>query len=511
MNEAIKTKFLVVGSGANGISPAVLFKMRGIDDFRIITKHSDFGGVWHINRYPGCITDIHVAAYQLSYAISNTWTSSHPPAPEMANYLRSVAFRHDLYHHTDFDTELLAAEWLDNQLCWKVTTNAATYYANFVILSTGFLDQLKYPVLAGRDEFKGRIFHSAEWPDGYTARGDRVAVLGTSASGVQIVPELQKVASQVFVFQRTPMHLMPLHRETYSGEQIEARRANLEMLAGERAEKIAIFENIAREALYNSETPEQVAGREALVNSHREAQVPDPGLREKLTPKYMLGCKRPTRTDLFYPSLGEPNVSLVDEGAIELREHSIISESGKEFEVDTVVMATGFYWGGDILGRIRRRDGKTVAEHQRGHRRAYKSVSLAGCPNMFTVGGAGANGAVWNGYAPGEIVPQFIFLILDYMEQNGIGALEVKESCELMWKREADDTLSRAAIITGGCVNYMLDESGHDMSSWPGTMADMEQAMKEFDADHYDVVDKFENDAISLGSKTVAHGSIVQS
>ena len=488
VDRVVKTRFLVVGSGANGLSPAVLLKKRGVDDFRIITKDSDFGGVWHINRYPGCITDIHVAAYQLSFAISDAWTSSHPPAPEMAGYLRGLASEYGLYDHTDFDTELLAAEWLDDEQCWRVTTNAATYHASFVILSTGFLEQLKFPTLKGRDRFKGRIFHSAQWPDGYTGEGDRVAVLGTSASGVQIVPEMQKIASQVYVFQRTPMHLMPLNRETYTAEEMAVRRANPEALVDERAEKIRIFENIAREALYNSETPEQVAGREAMVDAHRKAQVSDSALREKLTPQYLLGCKRPTRTDLFYPSLQQPNVTLVDEGAIELGEHSIISASGKAFDVDTVVMATGFYWGGDILSRIRRRDGKTVTEHQRGHRKAYKSVSLSGCPNLFLVGGAGANGAVWNGYAPGEIVPDYIFLILDHMEQNKIEALEVKEAFELDWKREADDMLSRAAIVVGGCVNYMLDESGHDMSSWPGIMEDMGRAMKEFEPAHYEVV-----------------------
>lgn len=488
VTEVIKTTFLIVGSGANAISPAVRLRERGAGDFRIITKDSDFGGVWHVNRYPGCITDIHVAAYQFSYDVSGEWTSSHPSAPEMARYLQDVARRYGLYDHADFNSELLGAEWLADELCWKVTTSAATYHSRFIILSTGFLEQLKYPDLQNQKKFKGRIFHSAEWPEGYTGVGDRVAVLGTSASGVQIVPEMQKVAEHVYVFQRTPMHLMPLNREVYTDEEIARRRADPDFLVAERAEKIAIYESIAREALFNSETPEQVAEREKMVDAHRERFVTDPVLLEKLTPKYLLGCKRPTRTDLFYPSLQQPNVSLIAEGAVGLEEDAIVSQSGQVFEVDTVVMATGFFWGGDILNRIRRRDGKSVAEYQQGHRKAYKSVSLAGCPNLFLVGGAGANGAVWNGYAPGELVPHYISAVLDHMEANAIEALEVNEKFELEWKRRTDEILSKAAIVVGGCVNYMLDTTGHDMSSWPGTMEDMCEAMKEFEPTHYEIL-----------------------
>lgn len=485
MSEHVSTKILIVGSGANAISPAVKLALRGETDFRMITKDTDFGGVWHVNRYPGCITDIHVAAYQFSYEISGEWTSSHPEAREMAAYLRKVARHYGLYDHVDFNTELLGAEWDKNGLYWKVTTNAVTYHARFLILCTGFLEQLKFPELGGTEKFKGRLFHSVHWPEGYTGEGDRIAVLGTSASGVQIVPEMQKVADHVFVFQRTPMHLLPLNREVYSPDELARRRSDPDFLVKERDEKLAMFDKVAYDALFNSETPQQVAERQALIDAHRERLVPDPDLREKLTPKYLLGCKRPTRTDLFYPSLQQPNVTLIAEGAVALEEDTIISSSGQAFEVDTVVMATGFYWGGDILNRIRRRDGRTVAEHQAGHRRAHKSVSLSGCPNLFLVGGAGANGAVWNGYAPGELVPEYIFAVLDYMKDNGIEAFEVREECETEWKARTDEILSKAAIVVGGCVNYMLDESGHDMSSWPGTMRDMERAMQNFEPDHY--------------------------
>ncbi|MBL8643512.1 MAG: NAD(P)/FAD-dependent oxidoreductase [Rhodospirillaceae bacterium] len=495
----MRTTFLIVGSGANGISPAVFLKQRGLNDFRIITKDSDFGGVWHVSRYPGCITDVHVAAYQLSYAVSDSWTSSHPPAPEMAAYLRGVAKRYSLYDHADFDTEFLSAEWLEEDLCWKVTTSSAIYHTQFLILATGFLEQLKFPNLIGRDKFKGRIFHSGTWPKDYTGNGDTIAVLGTSASGVQIVPELQKVAKQVYVFQRTPMHLLPLNREFYTPEEMERRRANPKILEAERAEKIKIFEKLARDAIFHSETPEQVAEREAIINAHREKQVADPKLREKLTPSYLLGCKRPTRTDLFYPTLQKPNVMLVDEGVTELAEHSVITQSGKEYQVDTVVMATGFHWGGDILGRIKRRDGVTVAEYQRGHRKAYKSVSISGCPNLFWVGGA--NGAVWNGYAPGEFVAHYMLLVLDYMKQHAIKALEVREEPELEWKRRTDEILSHAPIVIGGCVNYCLDESGHDMSSWPGTMESMCNELSEFKHEHYQPADHAKSGSAAMKEK----------
>lgn len=485
----VRTKFLVVGSGANGISPAVALRERGENDFRIISKDSDFGGVWHVNRYPGCITDIPAVAYQLSYAKSYEWSASHPPAKEMAEYLRNVAAHYGLYAHADFGNELLSAEWLGDDLRWKVTTNAAVYKTKFLIISTGFLEQLKFPDLTGQDTFTGRLFHAAEWPEGYTGAGDRVAVLGTSASGVQIVPEMQKVADKVYVFQRTPVHLLPLNRAIYSPDELEKRRIDRTQVDAERREIINQFERLARASMFGGPRSETVAQMETTVNRHREAQVPDPALREKLTPNYPLGCKRPTRTDLYYGAIQQPNVELICEGAIGLERNCIIAESGPKYEVDTVVMATGYYWGGDILSRIRRRDGLSVADSQQGHRKAYKSVSLSGCPNLFLVGGAGANGAVWNGYAPGEIVPGYMMLVLDYMAAKGIEALEVIEAEERAWKQNADDMLSKAPIVAGGCVNYCLDQSGHDMANWPGVVEDMANAMKVFEPEHYMAVD----------------------
>jgi cation diffusion facilitator CzcD-associated flavoprotein CzcO len=407
----------------------------------------------------------------------------------MARYLRKVAAQHGLYEHTAFDTELLMAEWLDDAQCWKVTTNRDTYRAQFLIVSTGSLEELKFPELAGRDRFEGRIFHAARWPENYTGKGDRIAVLGTSASGVQIVPEMQKVAERIYVFQRTPVHLLPLNREVYSGQDVERRRADAGALDVERAEKIAAFDDIYRATLFGGPSSDRGRQMAAVIDEYREAQVLDPVLRQKLTPDYALGCKRPTQSDLYYLSLQQPNVVLVDEGAVALGSHSISTESGKEYYVDTVVMATGYCWGGDILSRIRRRNGETVAEHQRGHRKAYKSVSLSGCPNLFLVGGAGANGGVWHGYAPGEIVPRYMFLVLDYMRRKGIRALEVKEPAELNWKRAADAILSKAPIVIGGCVNYCLDASGHDMANWPGNMEDMRRAMTEFQPADYQTVE----------------------
>jgi cation diffusion facilitator CzcD-associated flavoprotein CzcO len=300
---------------------------------------------------------------------------------------------------------------------------------------------------------------------------------------------MQKVAERIYVFQRTPVHLMPLNRQVYSAEDIERRWAAPGALDAERAEKIAAFDAAYRAAMF--EGPSSEGGRQiaAVIDGHREAQVLDPVLRQKLTPNYAFGCKRPTQSDLYYLSLQQPNVVLVDEGAVALGSHSISTESGKEYDIDAVVLATGYCWGGNILSRIRRRDGETVAEHQRGHRKAYKSVSLSGCPNLFLVGGAGANGGVWHGYAPGEIVPGYIFLVLDHMRQKGIRALEVKEPAELEWKREADAILSKAPVVAGGCVSYCLDASGHDMANWPGNMGDMMRSLTVFEPTDYQAID----------------------
>lgn len=478
------TRVLIVGSGGNGIATAVCLQQAGITDFRILTKHDEFGGTWYQNTYPGCAVDVPSSAYQLGCSLTDQWTATHASQAELAKYLQQVATDFGLYERTHFRTELLSAEWVDDRRRWSVTTNNGIYTADVLILVTGFLEEPSVPKINGATEFGGRIFHSSLWPRGYTGQGDRVAVVGTGSSSLQIVPAMQKVASSVVVFQRTPQWILPKEYRQFTEEE-RRQLQEPEVLHKVRDEVRRNMEQMWS-AVFVGDDPEVAAAVEAEARKHLESQVIDPELRRLITPTHRLGCKRQGISDDYYPALQAENVQLVPEAAVKINGSTIVSASGRSFEVDTIVLATGFNFGGSILSRIKRRDGVTVGDYQQGHPRAYKAVTVCGCPNLFLVGGAGPNGQSWNGLGAGEIVGGYIAKALTWMRENGIEAIEVLEAAELSWKRNADAILARGASIAGGCgANYSLDEHGYNKAAWPGTESNMRRELSVFDHTAY--------------------------
>lgn len=484
MSEAIRTKLLIVGSGGNGMSAAVMFKRAGIDDFRIITRHGDFGGCWWSNRYPGCSSDTQIMPYQFSYAVKVDWPSTHASAAQITDYIKDIAQAEGIYPHTDFNVEMTGAEWDEQEGRWLVETTAGLYSAEFLLPAAGYLDDPIIPEIPGMENFKGRIFHSSAWPHGYSGAGENVAVVGTGSSSLQIVPDTQKVAKNLVVFQRTPNHIIPRNFRYFTDEELNTWRSNPEEYHKARQEFDEFSDGRWQNAFLGGDK-EIIKEAEELARRHLEDQVKDPVLRAKLTPSHTFACKRPGSSDDFYLALQGPNVTFVNEAAAGFGENSIISASGEAFEVDAVCLATGFLFGGHILEMIKRRDGVTVADYQKGHHRAYKSTTVAGCPNMFLIGGSGPNGQIYNGMQPGETVSGYIIEAIKHMEVNNIRALEVKEESELSWKAKADEILAKSGAIAGGCVNYSQDESGHNKAAWPGGMQNFKSSFSEFDAEHY--------------------------
>jgi cation diffusion facilitator CzcD-associated flavoprotein CzcO len=204
-----------------------------------------------------------------------------------------------------------------------------------------------------------------------------------------------------------------------------------------------------------------------------------------LTPDHPIGCKRPLVSDDYFRSLNAPNVTLVASAVVAIGPTWVMTADGVRFEVDVVVLATGFYFGGHILDRVRRRDGQTVAAHQQGHPRAYKAISVSGCPNLYLVGGSAPNGQIWNGIFPGQAAAPYIIGALEHMRAYGLDALEVGVDAEGDWKARADELLDQGPTVTGGCINYSQDEMGHNKAAWPGSLESMRAAYSTFDPTDY--------------------------
>lgn len=477
----IRTEILIVGSGGNGIALGARLMMAGRSDFVMISKHSDFGGTWFQNTYPGCEVDVPSPAYQFGFELNGDWSSLFAKQAELLAYMQAVAKRYGLYGKADFGTEMLAARWSEPDGYWIVDTNHGVYAATFLALATGFLEEAVLPPLEGIDEFSGPLFHSSEWPRDFCGDGMRVAVVGTGASAIQIVPELQKTSEAVFVFQRTPTWVIPKPVQLFDPQERERLRGSIEGRRELRRQAIEFREKEYQSIFLGADmTPYETRSLQLL-----KEQVQDPDLREKLTPKHRIGCKRPLRSNDFYLTLTQPNVTLVPEAVSRLGTDFVQSASGLRFQVDAVVFATGFYFGGHVLSLVSRRDGQSVADAHGGRPRAYKSINVSGCPNLFLVGGAAPNGQIWNGLACGELAADYMLQVMGFLETNRYRAFDVREDAQAEWKRKADEVLDLGPTVIGGCTNYSQDDFGHNKAAWPGSLANMTSQLNDFDREAY--------------------------
>src|SRR4051812_33138437 len=330
---------VIVGSGFSGLGMAIRLKQAGIDDFVVLERAGEVGGTWQANTYPGCACDVPSHLYSFSFALNPDWTQTYSPQPEIWDYLRRCADEHALRPHIRLNTPVESATWLDEERRWEIETPGGTVRARVLVAGMGPLTEPRIPDLPGLERFEGATFHSARWDHDFDLAGKRVASIGTGASAIQYVPEIQKQVERLHVFQRTPPWVMP-----HSSRPISERERRL-------YRAFPALQRLVRGGIY--------AGRELLVlgfvkntrlmrfveriaRRHMRTQISDPELLEKVTPDYTIGCKRILPSNRWYRALGKPNVELVTGAVQEVRPRSIVGADGVEREVDAIVFGTGF-------------------------------------------------------------------------------------------------------------------------------------------------------------------------
>ena len=298
---------VVIGAGFSGLGAAISLKAAGFEDFVVLERETDVGGTWNGNRYPGCQCDVPSNLYCYSFAPHPGWTRTFSHREEIWSYLRDCVDRYKLRPHLRLGSEVAVLAWEEHARRWRVETSDGPLRARIVIAAMGALSEPALPSIAGIERFGGRLFHSANWPPGLDLRGARVAVLGTGASAVQVIPAIAPDASELTVYQRTPPWVLPHpDRPTSPTERALYRRAPF-------AQRV-VRETIAaaRETIVlGLRHPPLLGVGERLGRRHLERQVTDPALRELLRPAYRLGCKRILISNRYYPALTRPNVTLV--------------------------------------------------------------------------------------------------------------------------------------------------------------------------------------------------------
>ncbi len=349
----------IIGAGFAGLGAAIRLKQEGVGPLVVLERADEVGGTWRANHYPGCCCDFPSHVYSYSFELNPAWERGFAPQPEILGYLKRCAEKYGVRGHIRFGHEVTEARWDEAARRWEIETSEGAFTADFLINAGGALSEPKDPDLPGLDSFAGTTFHSAQWDHDHEFRGERVAVIGTGASSIQFVPAIQPEVGRLYLFQRTPPWVIP---------RFDHQITRVEHLLL----RIPYAPALVRAVLYWALESRVVGFRKPWVMKladrvarwHLKRQVPDPDLRGKLLPGYIMGCKRILISDDYYPSLTHANVEVVTEGIAEVRERSIVTEDGRERGGDTIIFGTGFsVTKQPIAKRIRGRDGRTLDEH----------------------------------------------------------------------------------------------------------------------------------------------------
>jgi cation diffusion facilitator CzcD-associated flavoprotein CzcO len=472
----------IVGAGFSGLCMAIRLKQEGIHDFVVLERADEVGGTWQANTYPGCACDVPSHLYSFSFAPNPNWSSTFSPQAEILDYLKDCAERYGVLRHIRFETELESASWDEDEQVWSIETSSGPLTADFLVAAQGPLSEPSLPEVPGIDSFEGKAFHSAEWDHEHDLTGERVAVVGTGASAIQFVPEIQPQVAKLHVLQRTAPWVIPhRNRPLRSWERVLYRLfppAQLAMRAG-------IY--WARE-LFVLQFRHRRIGRllERIPLRHLHDQIEDPELRRKLTPDYRMGCKRILPADDWYPALAQPNVEVITGGVTEIRPNSVVAEDGTEREVDTIIFGTGFHVTDvPIADRVVGRDGRTLAEVWQGSMQAYKGTTVAGYPNLFFLVGPNTGLGHTSIVFMIESQVEYVLDALRAMRRRGAHTLEVREDAQAAYNAELDRMTGDTVWVTGGCTSYYIDRNGHNSALWPTYTWPFRRCLREFDAAAY--------------------------
>ena len=472
----------IVGTGFSGIGMAIRLKQQGDDDFLVLERAGDIGGTWRDNTYPGCRCDVPSHLYSFSFAPNPDWSSTFSPQPEILDYLKDCAERFGVLPHVRFDTEVENACWDDDEQRWEIQTSAGELTADVLIAAQGPLSDPSLPAVPGLDSFEGTAFHSARWDHGHDLSGERVAVIGTGASAIQFVPEIQPEVAQLHVFQRSAPWVIPHRNRLVKRWERALYRlvppAQLAMRAG-------IY--WARES-FVLQFRHRWIGKllERIPVAHMKKSIEDPELRRRLTPDYSIGCKRILPANEWYPALAQPNVEVITSGLAEVRPRSVVAADGTERAVDTIIFGTGFHVTDvPIANRIEGRTGETLAEVWKGSMQAYKGTTVSGFPNLFFL--VGPNTGLGHTSIVFMIESQIEYVLgaLRAMRRHGARTLEVRRGAQAAYNAEIDAMTEGTVWVSGGCQSYYLDSGGHNSALWPTYTWPFRRRLREFDAAAY--------------------------
>ena len=481
---------VVIGAGFSGIAAGVKLTEAGLDDFVILEKSDGVGGTWRHNSYPGVAVDIPSFTYSFHFEPNPNWSRTFAPGSELLEYAEHCTDKYGIRDRMRFGCEVVEGRFDEAHQFWRLTlADGAEVSGRFLLSCHGVLNTPQTPSIPGLDSFEGRVIETMRWDHSHDLSGERVAVIGTGATAVQLIPAIAEQVGHLDVYQRTPIWVLPKPDPQIPGAA-QFALAHIPFLQ----RSIRYYTTLACElllvtaGLYHAQVPFLARGAEKLCRRHLRAQVDDPELRAKLTPNYGFGCKRPSASNSYYKTFTRPDVELVTASIDEVLPNGIRTSDGVQREVDTLILATGFK-PFDVPYDLYGSDGRTLNQLWAEDRhQAYQGSSVHGFPNMFLSPGPwGATGSSWF-FTIDQVMVHAVRVIRE-ARRRGATKVEVTREASDRFEEDSRSKISGAVFVSSSCAtsnSYYIDQHGEASYVRPSSGFEAWWAQRTFDLNHYD-------------------------
>ncbi|HXX47944.1 MAG TPA: NAD(P)/FAD-dependent oxidoreductase [Myxococcota bacterium] len=454
----------ILGAGVSGLCMAIQLKKAGIESFTLFEKSAKVGGTWFENVYPGAACDVPSHFYCYSFEPNPDWSHKFSGQAEIRDYLERTAEKYEILPHIRFGTEIAAASFDERAGRWRLrTTRGEEHSADVLVSGTGQLNRPHVPDLPGLAEFEGRQFHSARWDHGCDLAGKNVVVVGNGASAIQFIPKIAAVAKQVTILQRSPNWVVPRGDYAYSER---ARRFFRRFPALARLYRWYFYWQLEKNFMAFGGEGFMARFFQKGASLYLRAAIPDPELREKLTPDYRVGCKRILIDDDFYPSLMRPNVAVETHAIERIERNGVRTADGVLHPADVLILATGFQATSFLSPiQIEGLGGRKLEEVWRGGAEAYLGLTVAGFPNLFMMYGPNTNLGHNSIIFMIECQVRYAVQCVLEIARRGLAWLDVRGDAMAGFNAEVQRELAKTAWAAG-CKSWYKTASGKVTNNW---------------------------------------------
>ena len=461
-----KTKIAIIGAGFGGLAMAIRLLQSGIQDFIILEKADDVGGTWRENQYPGAACDVQSHMYSLSFAPKKDWSKRYAEAPEIFDYIQDLIKEFDLKKYIQFHQEVVASRYHEDTLHWHIDLKSGQKIeAQFMVFASGPLHVPQIPQIKGIEKFQGEVFHSAQWNHNYNLNDKNVASIGTGGSAIQYIPEIAEKVKNLYVLQRTAAWVIPRDERAYNA------------LDKKLFSRFEWFRKLHRSRLYWSNEsrvvpivkPKMIQYGQKLAEIFIKFQVKDKATIKKLTPDYILGCKRILISNKYYPTFNRKNVELITDAIQEITEKSIIFKTGEERQIDCLIYGTGFITDPRIYLKsfaCYGQNGLELKDAWKNGAESYYGICTKNFPNLFQL--LGPNTILGHNSVIFMIESQvnYILQLIQLVDKTQTQAIVIKPEVQDQFNHKIQQKLE-GTVWQSGCVSWYQQDGGKNFALWP--------------------------------------------